>query len=508
VIQFASLRSERFQTFHEFQKSLHRGIYLPLYEITNEVEKTFAKSLRSNDTVLFALPFSSLPFYGTAKSLPAFAMVERAIKEGKLKPEKIVVEPTSGNTGLALAEILNSLGHSFVMVVSRKISSHFEMELVRRFNAKTLELEDPSDTDSVLQFIETHNRTPFVLLVKLPINYCPTDEPTGAIAYSKRLVERGKGKILMLDQYTNSANPEIHKTVTAPSIIKGVDEYLKNGKKLFVFLSGGTFGTALGLTQFFIEKDIRVKLVIALPRGEDVFGIVDLDNAKRRRFYQELFSLLQKNAKSDLVEIVEIDKPLEKVSFMWKINEEFSKNKDLDLTGGHSSMLVLWCALEYIEQKQLNNAVCVLLFHDSSKRYDKPTETAAFEIDENVTVDETKVEKLIAEKGARLLFVDPIPSFTPKEVKATVCEKIRSRFGVTLESWQIKNIEEVIQIDERSLKEAKFKEEFLSLIAQVAPSKPIVFVCPHGGTSKILASKMRSLGYENVFSLKGGLDSF
>jgi cysteine synthase/rhodanese-related sulfurtransferase len=506
VIQFARLRSERSQDFREFQKFLQEGVFLPLYEITQQVEKTFAKDLRSRSTLLFALPFSSLPFYGTAKSLPAYAMVEKAIKEGKLERGKIVVEPTSGNTGLALAEILNSLGHSFIMVVSRKISPHFEMELVKRFGAKTLELEDPYDTDSVLQFIETHSNTPFVLLVKLPINYCPTDEPTGAIAYSKRLVDHGSDKILMLDQYTNSANPEIHKAVTAPSIVKGVGELLKKGKKLFVFLSGGTFGTALGLAQFFIENDIHAKLVIALPRGEDVFGIVDLDNAKKRRFYQELFSLIQK--RKDLVEIVEIYKPLEKVSLMWKINEELSKNKDLDLTGGHSSMLVLWCALEYIQQKELNNAVCVLLFHDSSKRYDKPTETSEVQIDESVTLDEKRVQKLISEKGAYILFVDPIPSATPQEVKATVIEKIRTRFGVALEKEQIKNIEEVIQIDERSLKEAKFKEEFLSLIAQVAPSKPVVFVCPHGGTSKILASKVRSLGYENVFSLKGGLDSF
>ncbi|PSN92586.1 hypothetical protein B9Q08_01195 [Candidatus Marsarchaeota G2 archaeon ECH_B_SAG-M15] len=198
-------------------------------EVSDILQRAVSVDYSSRDVSVHVVHFSGLPYYGSAKSLTAYGMVSEALKRGVLKPGSVVVEPTSGNTGLALAEILRSLGASFIMVVSRKISGAFEAELSRRFAAKTIEISDPSNTEAVLEFIRHHRDEPFTLVVKLPTNYCPTDEPTGAIAYAKKLVDDGGDGLMMLDQYTNNANPEIHREFTAPSILRAVEQRLKGG---------------------------------------------------------------------------------------------------------------------------------------------------------------------------------------------------------------------------------------------------------------------------------------
>ncbi|MEM3656188.1 MAG: pyridoxal-phosphate dependent enzyme [Thermoprotei archaeon] len=490
-----------------------RGSGLPplfVHDASGVLNKTFGLDLSSKDVDVHIAHFSGLPHYGTAKSLTAYSMVSEALERGRLKPGGIVVEPTSGNTGLALADILHNMGASLIMVVSRKISSSFEEELTARFGAKTIELDDPTDTQVVHEFVAHNRGSPFVLIVKLPTNYCPTDEPSGAIAYAKRLVKEGNGGFVMLDQYTNEANPSIHRGFTAPSIMRAVENCVKGGRRLYVFLSGGTFGTALGLAQFFVEHAVSAKLIIALPRGEDVFGVVDLDNAKRRKFYKELEALAESSGRPDLFEVVEIDSPMEKISKLWGFNRVLREmNTQVDLTGGYSSMLVLRCALDCIESGKLQSAVCVLLFHDTSKMYPQPKQISpSVFIDESMIVEKQEAERILLEKNGRIVYVDPIPVPMGEDTKAKLKAQLEKVFKTRVESYDIKSIEDVLVLDgSLSLSDIRLRPEFVNYTRQASAKTPIVLVCPHGGTSRLLASKLHSMGVMNVYGLRGGLQS-
>jgi len=485
---------------------------LVIREVERVLDEAFNLDYSSRDLSVHVVHFSGLPYYGTAKSLTAYGLVGEALKRGVLKSGSVVVEPTSGNTGLALADILHSIGISFIMVVSRKISEGFEAELSRRFAAKTIEVDDPSSTEPVLEFIRHHRNTSFILVVKLPTNYCPTDEPTGAIAYAKKLVDEGGGGygLVMLDQYTNNANPDIHREFTAPSILRAVEQRLKGGRRLYVFLSGGTFGTALGLAQFIVKHNLDAKLVLALPRGEDVFGVVDLDNAKRRKFFKELQALAQHSGRPELFEVVEVDSPMEKISRLWDINQKLrSLDTHVDLSGGYSSMLVLWCAINYITQRGLRNAVCVLLFHDSSKMYPKPRASPITQLkDDSIFIDKLEVDRMLREERARIVYVDPIPAPMPKDAMYKLRSQLEKTFNADVDTLDIKNIEDVLNLDgSLNLEEIKLKPDFVDQLLQASAKRPIVFVCPHGGTSRLLASKLKSMGVDRVYSLKGGVQT-
>ncbi len=499
-----------FRDIEEFKVGLSFFPPLVIREVAGMLNEVFKLDYSSREISVHVVHFSGLPYYGTAKSLTAYGMVREALKRGVLKPGSVVVEPTSGNTGLALADILHRLGASFIMVVSRKISEGFEAELSRRFAAKTIEVDNLLSTEPVFEFVRQHRDTPFTLVVKLPTNYCPTDEPTGAIAYAKKLVNDGGGGLVMLDQYTNNANPEIHRDFTAPSILRAVEQRLKGGRRLYVFLSGGTFGTALGLAQFIVEHNLDAKLVLALPRGEDVFGVVDLDNAKRRKFFKELQALARHSGKPELFEVVELDSPMEKISRVWDINQKLKTiDTRIDLSGGYSSMLVLWCALNYITQRGLRSAECVLLFHDSSKMYSAPRPSPITQLkDESIIVDKLEADRMLREANARIVYVDPIPAPMPEDAKDKLRSQLEKAFSTGGDVFDIKNIEDVLNLDgSLSLDEIRLRPEFVDNLLQASAKRPIVFVCPHGGTSRLVVSKLRGMGVDWAYSLKGGLQT-
>lgn len=464
---------------------------LKLIEIT--------EGLETNGARVFVLPFTSLPFYGTSKSLTAYAMVQKAIGEGRLTPGRVVVEPTSGNTGLALAEILNSLGIPFVMVVSRKIAKSFEETLKDKFRAFVLEVGDPSSTESVMNYIQSCPKGPFVLLVKLPVNFCPTDEPTGAIAYSKKLVKESDGRVVMLDQYNNSANPEVHRTVTARAIHQELRRIGLEGKRVNVYLSGGTFGTALGLSQYFANTSLDVKLNVVLPSGEDIFGVVDMRSAKQRVFYRKLEEV-NRVSHEKLVRIIEVEKPLERISRLWPLNRrmfaELSSQLSFDVTGGYSSLLALSVLLDDLRSGAEKAPVNIVLFHDSATRYEAPTPSAPEPDDIVLSLKEAV---LMLKQGASIIYIDPIPGKIPNEVVKEVTERLERSLGVKPKRFV--NIQEAVDVEDDGL---NIKNGFVS---EVRVSVPVILVCPHGGSSRVVGAKLRRAGVSNVYSLDRGMDA-
>ncbi len=162
------------------------------------------------------------------------AMIEAAEKEGILKPGGTIIEPTSGNTGIALAFVAAAKGYRCVLCMPESMS------LERRHLLKILGAE----------------------LVLTPAE----KGMPGAIAKAAELLEQTEGAF-MPQQFNNEANPNVHYATTGPEIWEDTDGGVD------VFVAGvGTGGTISGVGKFLKEKKASVKAVAVEPKGSPVLS--------------------------------------------------------------------------------------------------------------------------------------------------------------------------------------------------------------------------------------------
>ncbi|HXX98298.1 MAG TPA: PLP-dependent cysteine synthase family protein [Candidatus Bathyarchaeia archaeon] len=178
--------------------------------------------------------FAKLEWYnpfGSVKDRAAYWMVKEAEKKGMLKRDKsIIIEPTSGNTGIALAGISKALGYKVEIVIPDKVSDETK-KILRRLGATVHETSD---------------------------DLCPrvgagTDQ---SIALAKAISKPRPDIYYMPNQYENDANFLAHYESTGPEIWKQTDGELTH------FLTGcGTGGTITGIATFLKEKNEKIKIV-------------------------------------------------------------------------------------------------------------------------------------------------------------------------------------------------------------------------------------------------------
>lgn len=168
----------------------------------------------------------------SVKDRIAFAMIEAAEKEGKLKEGSTIIEPTSGNTGIGLAMIAAAKGYNAVLVMPDTMSLE-RRNLLRAYGAE---------------------------LVLTP----GADGMKGAIAKSEELANENGW--FMPQQFNNAANPEIHRLTTGPEIAEAFDE-------LHGFVSGiGTGGTITGAGSVLKEKFPGIQVVAVEPQDSNVLS--------------------------------------------------------------------------------------------------------------------------------------------------------------------------------------------------------------------------------------------
>lgn len=175
---------------------------------------------------------------GSVKDRVAKKMIEEAEASGKLTPGSILLEPTSGNTGIALAMIARMKGYQFIAVMPDNVTSE------RR---KMLELYGA-------QIIFSDGRL----------------GSNGAVKLAKELVQKDD-RYVMLYQYGNDANPRAHYEGTALEIIEDLPD-------IDVFVAGlGTGGTLMGNGRRLKEYNPAIKIVAAEPlQGDGVQGLRSL----------------------------------------------------------------------------------------------------------------------------------------------------------------------------------------------------------------------------------------
>ena len=177
---------------------------------------------------------------GSVKDRVARAMVEKAEAEGLIAPGQKLMEPTSGNTGIALAMICRRKGYPFVAVMPDNVTEE-RTALLRMYGAEIVYSEGAKGSN-------------------------------GSVELALDLAEKD-ASIYMPYQYGNDANPDAHYNGTAPEILEELDE-------VAAFVGGlGTGGTLMGNGRRLKEHDPETKVVAAEPmQGELVSGLRSLDD--------------------------------------------------------------------------------------------------------------------------------------------------------------------------------------------------------------------------------------
>ena len=169
---------------------------------------------------------------GSVKDRTALAMVECAEAEGVLRPGGVIIEPTSGNTGIGLAWVARAKGYRAIMTMPESMS------LERR------------------RLLEAYGAE----IVLTPA----TDGMRGAIAEAERLRDRTPGSII-LGQFSNPANPAVHRLTTGPEIWRDTDGAVD------IFVAGvGTGGTISGVGQALKARKPGVRIVAVEPAASPV----------------------------------------------------------------------------------------------------------------------------------------------------------------------------------------------------------------------------------------------
>ena len=176
---------------------------------------------------------------GSVKDRIALFMIKAGEESGELTPDKIILEPTSGNTGISLAMVCRAKGYRLLCVLPDNVTPEREA-LLRAFGADVVYAENATSTND-------------------------------AVFKAQQMLQADPGAYYMPYQYGNENNPRAHYETTGPEILRDLPE-------IDAFVAGlGTGGTLTGAGRYLKDHRPAVKVIAAVPHpGDLVQGLRDL----------------------------------------------------------------------------------------------------------------------------------------------------------------------------------------------------------------------------------------
>jgi len=275
---------------------------------------------KNPNTILVKLE-SFNPFQ-SVKDRIGIAMIEAAEKEGKINKDSIIIEPTSGNTGIALAFVAAAKGYKLILTMPETMS--IERRQLLKILGAELVLTDG------------------------------TKGMSGAVAKAGELVAETKNSF-MPQQFNNQANPEIHKKTTAIEILNDTDG------KVDIFIAGvGTGGTITGVGEILIKKNPNVKVIAVEPKDSSVLSGGAPGSHKIQGIGAGFIpQVLNRDIIDEIILVSNED--------AGETARQLAKTEGI--LAGISSGAAFWAALQVAKRKENKDKTIVVILPDSGERY-------------------------------------------------------------------------------------------------------------------------------------------
>ncbi len=287
----------------------------PLLELKNTENKSGLKA-----TVLAKLEYFNPA--GSVKDRIAKAMIDDAEKSGKLKKGSVIIEPTSGNTGIGLASVAAARGYRIIIVMPETMSAE-RRQLMKAYGAEFVLTEGAKGMKGAIAKAQE-------LASEIPDSFIPS-------------------------QFTNSANPKAHFNTTGPEIYEDTDG------KVDIFVAGvGTGGTVTGVGEYLKSKNPDIRIVAVEPASSAVLstgvpgahkiqgiGAGFVPDVLNTSVYDEIFTVSNEDAFSTCASI----------------------GKNEGILVGISSGAAVYAATEIAKRPENEGKTIVVLLPDSGDRY-------------------------------------------------------------------------------------------------------------------------------------------